>query len=157
MWHPLEFCDSARPPGMSHCCQIIMELVGVAVLNWIQTRRSSQIAQSISLKQDYSKIHHHLPVAYAEGVPTDLLKLLHCLRSWAEERRECKSIWVHFDLRLLLSNSWFNVTVYLGDCGSSYLYLSVCGYVCLSVPLLRLVSRLLWVRFRWNLVENVGT
>ena len=33
--------------------------------------------------------HHHLPVAYAVGVLTDLHKLLHSLRSWAEEMREC--------------------------------------------------------------------
>ena len=39
--------------------------------------------------------HHHLPVTYAVGVPTDLHKLLHSWRSWAEERRECMSIWVH--------------------------------------------------------------
>ena len=49
-------------------------------------------------------IHHHLPVAYAVGVPTDLHKLLNSWRSWAEEIRECTSIWVH---SLMLDNQDF--------------------------------------------------
>ena len=52
----------------------------------------------------------------------------------------------------LLTSFFFIVTVW-GDCGSSQLYLSVCLCICVSVPLLRLISRLLWVGFWSNLVE----
>ena len=46
--------------------------------------------------------HHHLPML---GVPTDMHKLLHSWRSWAEERRECKSIWVQSFYLYLLSKT----------------------------------------------------
>ena len=52
----------------------------------------------------FEKNHHHLPVAYAVGVPADLHKLLHSWRSWAEEKRECTSILVH---SLMLDNQDF--------------------------------------------------
>ena len=42
------------------------------------------------------------------------------------------------------------------DCGSYKLYPCVCLSVCLSVPLLQLISRLLWVGFSSNLVKMLG-
>ena len=53
---------------------------------------------------DFRVHHHHLPVTYVVGVQTDLHKLLHSWQFWAEERRECKSIWVH---SLMLDNQDF--------------------------------------------------